>query len=239
MHPYRAHTSTTREKNRGLRALARARRATLLSVIPLAALSVAFFLPVEQETSPAMLLRDGYHRHWLAALAFLWPPYCVAGLLAVLLAIAAGRSWLRRPGGKSLRGPIPGVDSRWIATRAVYGCFFSAPALGVLLILTRNSSSGAALTLWLPVVLVAILGPLFLIWMRRARGWRRWGFLLAAYAASTCPVTALHLFLFAETQRPTQGIVAFGLAIVALWALSLTAIWPARRDKVTTDPGGS
>lgn len=238
MHPYRAHTSSTRE-SRGLGALARARRATLLSVIPLAALSVAFFLPVEQEMSPAMLLRDGYHRHWLAALAFLWPPYCVAGLLAILLTIAAGRSWLRRPGGKSLRGPIPGVDSRWIAARAVYGCFFSAPALGVLLILTRNSSSGAAFYLWIPVVLAAILGALFLIRMRRARGWRRWSFLLAAYAASTCPVTALHILLLAKNQRPTQGIVVYGLAVVALWALSLTAIWPARRGQATADLRGS
>lgn len=238
MHPYRAHTSSRRE-SRGARALARARRATLLSVIPLAVLSVAFFLPVEQEMSPAMLLRDGYHRHWLAALAFIWPPYCVAGLLAVLLAIAAGRSWLRRPGGKSLRGPIPGADSRWIATRAVYGCFLSAPALGLLLILTRDSSSGAASYLWIPVVLAAILGALFLIRMRRARGWRRWSFLLAAYAAATCPVTALHVFIVAESQRAAQGIVAYGLAIVALWALSFTAIWPAPRGKVTAELRGS
>jgi hypothetical protein len=50
---------------------------------------------------------------------------------------------------------------------------------------------------------------------------------------------ALHVYTAAENQRAAQGIVAYGLAIVALWALSLTALWPARRDKVTTDPGGS
>lgn len=238
MHPYRAHTSSTRE-SRGLRALARARRATLLSVIPLAVLSVAFFLPVERGMSPAMLLRDGNNTHWLLAVAFIWPPYCVAGLLAVILAIAAGRSWLRRPGGNSLRGPIPGADSRWIATRAVYGCFVSPPALGALLILSPHTTPTITALLWFSVALAALLGALFLIRMRRARGWRRWSFLLAAYAASTCPVMALHVYIVAESQRAAQGIVAYGLAVVALWALSLAAIWPARRGEATADLRGS
>jgi hypothetical protein len=237
MHPYRAHTSSRRERQ-GVRALARARRATLLSVIPLAVLSVAFFLPVERGMSPVVLLRDGDDAHWLIALAFIWPPYCVAALLATILAVAAGRSWLRRPGGKSLRGPIPGADSRWIATRAVCGCFLSAPALGALIILSPNTTPAVAAYLWFSVVLAALFGALFLTRMRRARGWRRWSFLLAAYAASTCPVTALHVFIVAENQRAAPGIVAYGLGVVALWALSFTAIWPARRGEVAGDPRG-
>lgn len=238
MHPYREHTRARRE-NEGVKALARARWATLLSAIPLATIGVAFFLPIEGWTGPSAMVQHSIDVEDVVAILFIWPPYLVAALLVTILAITARRLDKHRPGDKNRRlGPIPSAGSRAIASWAVACSFLGAPALVALLFHSPPQDPRVTALLVFSLVFSAALGAVFFSRTRRTRGWRRWGFLLATYTASTCPLSALHVFIAVNRERLGTGLVFYGLATVMLWALAIIAIWPARRRAAAGEPRG-
>jgi hypothetical protein len=193
---------------------------------------------VVQELSQLALLRYdlGGALLVLAALPVMLAQVVFAGLVTASAArrIAAR---FRRP-----RGPIPGAGSRRAATVTVTIALGSLPVFAIAILYAGRADPNPALfrgLACLPIAM-ALLGGALVASARRARGYRRWGLLLAACLASTAPRTLLlwtwtHVLMSRMPRREHMigarwtrlwGSDVSMVALTALVVLSVIAAWP-------------
>ncbi len=219
MHPYRARVPSPPE-SRATALQAIARGAVLLTEIPLAALVVAFFLPITREISAIGLLGR------LAdpvALLVVWPMHLAAAVLLVLVERARrGHRARPRVGPLSPRLPVPSPRAR----RAAYGLVvLSAIGSGTLVVYYLARSYERDFPLYAHGLAFAGLVVAFgsLVLARGARGWQRWAFVILGYAGSFTGVGMLYLCILMERSLACGGEVVL-VAMGALYALGIVSV---------------
>lgn len=234
-------------------------------MLPLAAFGVSAVVPlffydsggcITMLISPLELLHGA--GGWPLVLAAL-PIHLCAIVLAVLIAVAGvkrlarGRHSRRQGSG----GPLPSRGSRRVAVGALLIVLSSSPVVAGLLLSLEPTDTplqrGPLLreSLLALLVVAALIGAALLRRAARARGWPRWGLLLATFTCLAAPCWALLSVLafpwWDMSWRGVPGPLAFRphyvavlcglpllvISVAALVALSIVAAWPARRIERT------